>query len=189
MRFNNPQKDGELDQFTIRERKAQLIQKEKFSLPARDRLEKTLTLALTNTRDQAARLGTLYLRSRGIRSNLLPNVFVKVEMPAMLTMEMIPVKDVYPLDLDGLPAWIAYGRVESIEESLSKITSIVTFSVYVHADYDDTAAAGRADIGPPDPGDANEKVSSYRIADIQEQLVTNNEGNLENEIIVDLTLP
>ena len=96
---------------------------------------------------------------------------------------------VYPLDLDGIPAWIQYGRVESIEESLSKITSIVTFSVYVHADYDDTAADGRTDVGPSDSGDTGEEISPYRIADIQEQLVTNSEGNLENEIVVDLTLP
>lgn len=187
--FQDRQRDYQLTSILIKNSEAQLQLKNRYGEQIRDKTEGKLYLALITDIDTAARLGTLIARSKGIRAGNRHNVEIELEMPAHIAMQMIPVSDVYPLDLDDFPSWVNYGRVEKIEENLDKLTSTVTFSLYVHADYDDSADDQRPDRLPGEIVDSAGNPVRFKLESLTEGSITNNEGVETQTVQYEVTLP
>jgi hypothetical protein len=189
VQFPNQQKDYVLDPITIKSSASQLRMKEQFNEDVRDQVKGSVHLPLVSDIETAARLGTLIARERGIRAGNRHNAKVKCQMPVHIAMKMIPVADVYPLDFDGFPAYVQYGRVESIDEDLNKLTATVTFSVYYDADYDDTAEDQRHDLNPGEITDSSGNPIRFKLVSQSEGSIEGVAGNYVQTIDYEITLP
>ena len=100
-RFPNIQRDYEIDTLVIRDRSAQLDPKTRFNENTKDTKKAGVFLPLLVSVEQVARLAQVKFRTEGVRSDGKPNVEFQVEMPAHLTMTMIPIEHVTRLTWTG----------------------------------------------------------------------------------------
>jgi hypothetical protein len=173
----------------IKDELMQLEQKRRFGEAIRDEVKGAVYLPLVNDLEQAARVGAMIARQRGVRSDGRRNARVHVEMPAHLAMMLQPVVDVCPLDLRGMPAWVQFGRVEKLEEGRTAATTAVEFSVYLHADHSDDPYDFHRDRYPGEVTDSGGRPVRFRIDSAVEELIEDNEGNHQSTVPYTFTLP
>ena len=174
----------------IRNQAAQESLGNRFGEKRRDKKEANLGLALTNNRDQAARLGALALREKGPIAPDKPNGTIKWVSPVHDAQKLVPVEDVYPIASDHLPAYIQHVRIMKITDNADKATMTIEARPYFTAQYDDTAEDMSIQVFAPDQEfDDDELPLDVKVESAVERVVTAKDGSIESVVDIEFTLP
>lgn len=187
--FPDRTRAGEITAVVIKSSEAQLEQKARFGDQIRDEVKGSVFLPITNNLEEAARVGSMIARQRGIRSDGRRNYEITLEMPAHLAMKLEPIRDVCGLDLEGMPSFVQFGRVEDIDEGRTAAVASVKLSLYHHDDHADNPYDFHRDRQPGEITDSEGRAVRFRLVSATETVTTDRSGGPHSMISVKYTLP
>lgn len=190
VRFPDRQAGHIMREFPIKNGAAQEALKNRFADLNADDRKRDLELCLSDTFDQAARLSAQYLREFGQFGDGSHSGTISFDTPITRGLKLQPVKDVYPLDIDGFPAWLTHGRVMEVTVNPDQMTVHVVMRPYLPEQYTDSADDILHNYYPPiaaNPGGGAPK--NVRIASLTEGQIKDNSGSITESINVEMTLP
>ena len=163
-----------------------------FGEKRRDKRERTLSLNLTTSKDQAARIGSLFLRERGPLPAGRPNGDVEWVSPIHDAIKLQPIKDVRAVSSDHLPSYIQFVRIMELEENPDKMTMTVRARPHYNQMYDDTSKDLDISIFPTGSSQKftdDEMPMPVKIEDVTETIFSDREGKSVERLQVKITLP
>jgi hypothetical protein len=172
---------------SVRSSVSQLRRATDLGYDTRDKNEKTISLGLCSSLDQATRVASLVLREYGQRGSGDHNGDISLRMPFRHGLD-IEIGDVRPLSLTRLPAWIAYGRIEDSGLDPNTWQWRKIMRPHVNDNFDDTADDKAINEIPQNTGAGSGQVS-FKIESLTEGNITNSEGFLVQGVTVRFTLP
>lgn len=174
----------------IRNQSAQERAGKVFGEKRRDKREKPLSLNLTTSRDQAARIGAILLRERGPLPNGRPNGIIRWVSPIHDSIELQPVRDVRAVASDHLPNYIQFVRIMKIIDNPDKMTVTIEARPHYNQFYDDTTQDVGTEIFPVDTSFSTDELPlPVRIESITEAFIRDREGKEHEQLTVKFTLP
>ncbi|HSR53867.1 MAG TPA: hypothetical protein VLV83_23820 [Acidobacteriota bacterium] len=169
------------------------------ALKRAERKPKNLRLSLTTDVGAAARLAKKRLAEHGAvqlagGQLVLPGkIRLTMSWPDFILLTdqdgrmPTPRRSVFKLDLENLPSYLEYGRLEKFEEDNASMTVSMELSPHFNSEYDDGAADATRAFWPNDVGD--EIPPSCRIDEITEELRVADDGSTVSDLLIKYTLP
>jgi len=174
----------------IRNQAAQERAGKVFGEKRRDKREKPLSLNLTTSRDQAARVGAILLRERGPLPNGRPNGVIRWVSPIHDSMTLQPVKDVRAVASDHIPNYIQFVRIMKIIDNPDKMTVTIEARPHYNQFYDDTTKDLGTEIFPVDTSFSVDEIPlPVRIETVTAAFIKDKEGTHHEQLTVKFTLP
>ncbi len=176
----------------IKNQTAELLIGNLFNEKRRDKREKTLSLNLTTSKDQAARVGAITLRERGPLPAGRPNGDIEWVSPIHDAIKLQPIEDIRAISSEHLPSYIQFVRIMELVENPDRMTMTIKARPHFNQFYDDTSKDLDISIFPegsvqkfPD----DEAPMLCRIDDTIETVFIDRQGKTNTRILVKITLP
>ena len=161
-----------------------------FGEKRRDKREKPLSLNLTTSRDQAARVGAILLRERGPLPNGRPNGVIRWVSPIHDSIRLQAVKDVRAVASDHIPNYIQFVRIMKVVDNPDKMTVTIEARPHYNQFYDDGTQDLGTEIFPVDTSFSTDEIPlPVRIETITETFIKDREGTEHEQLTVKFTLP